>query len=490
MINGDGVHHGNFRLQELDVWGELVFAGEDSRLQLKVQGHHPQICAPKVIHGRLHNFTYVTCVGCVGGEQPDLTLSSDGSSYSTWDVFPHQVLAGRSYFDPDKNHIKKVRFSTGDICRIFHDRDSFGVVRNPSESLHSVIPEKIGDREVPTGPNPQFVYFAGRDIPLSVSLSFGALEVQHWPFARSNAQGAGISTRMMIQLEFGPVLTLQECLRTVLRVGQFLDLVAGRSQGIESVEVELEGADSGELPLSLYWSLGPQQTGGQKLDEPSWIDMPLDGIRRAEEFGNVIAEWFESDAHSLARARLHSCRKNGNTFDVNRLVAAANMFDLTSAMSPVEIPKDLADVREECLIALKALPRSDERDSAIMALSRIGTPTLMKKVQSRVAVLRPHFVLKDLEKVLRQAIKCRNYFVHGPGDKSFNVSVAANHKAFLTETLEFVFAAAELIDCGWAAGAWRLRPHTGHHWFSRYLSEYEESSRDLLLALKRAAKSD
>jgi hypothetical protein len=405
-------------------------------------------------------------------------------------VFPHQILTGRTYFDPDKDRIRKVWFSTGDIYRIFDDRDSFGTIWKTSEQLQSLIPREIGKREVPIGAEPKFAYFAGRSTPLTVPLSFGKLEVQHSPFVRSDAHGAGITTQMMIKLDFLPTVTLMECLQKVSKVGQFLDLVAGRSQGIEKVAIELERYDSTELPLSLYWSLGPQQAGEQVLDEPSWIDMPLDGIRRAEEFSRVISNWFQSDDHSIARVRLNSCRRNGNNFDVERLVAAANLFDLTAVLKPVEIPKELADVRKDCLVALRALPRSDERDSAIMALSRIGAPTLMKKVLSRVAIMRHHFILENLDEVLRQAVKCRNYFVHGSGDKSLNISVVTRHKVFLTETLEFVFAAAELIDCGWDASAWRLRPHTGHHWFSRYISEYAESSGGFFADLERAAKPD
>lgn len=188
----------------------------------------------------------------------------------------------------------------------------------------------------------------------------------------------------------------------------------------------------------------------------------------------------------LLRARLHSCREGGNHFDTNRLVAAANMFDITYSLKPVEVPQELAKVRDECLLALRALPRSDDRDSAIMALSRIGTPTLMKKVLSRAAVLRGHFHLKDLDKVLRQAVKCRNHFVHGPGDKGFKYAAVESHTHFLTETLEFVFAAAELIECGWAASDWRHRPHTGYHWFSRFISDYTQACQELLSDLERA----
>ena len=161
------------------------------------------------------------------------------------------------------------------------------------------------------------------------------------------------------------------------------------------------------------------------------------------------------------------------------------MFDLAITPPPKGISDDLAKVKDECLRALRALPKSDDRGSAIMALSRIGTPTLMQKVLTRVAVLRGHFLLEDLDKVLRQAILCRNYFVHGPGDERFNYEVVEHHTAFLTETLEFVFAAAELVECGWDGNEWRRRHHTSQHWFSRFVSEYKHESQSLLSDLKK-----
>jgi len=61
---------------------------------------------------------------------------------------------------------------------------------------------------------------------------------------------------------------------------------------------------------------------------------------------------------------------------------------------------------------------------------------------------------------------------------------------FLTETLEFIFAAAELIECGWAGSHWRQRPHTGYHWFSRFFADYENGQKNLLRELERAKSGD
>ena len=488
MLNENVGHHGTFQLHGLDVWGELILSGANTQLRLRTEGQPAELSAPEVLHGRLHDFTLVSCVHCVGGSIPTRAWNGDDKTASSWRVFPHQVLSGRSYFNPCEDRIRKVWFSTGDIYRIFDDFDSFGILTDPTLKLQSLLPRTIGDRQVPIGPEPRFVYFSGRCTLLEASLSFGKLEVQHRPLAKANSQEARITSQIRVQVEFETAVDLNECLRKIASIGQFLSLVAGRSQGIENVQVSIDGRDSKEFPLSLHWSLGPQQAKGQVLDTPSWFDMPLDGVRRADEFRQVIERWFSSNEHDLARARLHSCLEAGNHFDVDRLVAAANMFDLRDTTTLVEIPQDLKKIRDECVDAIQALPRSDDRGDALMVLSLIGKANLKKKALSRAAVLHGHFHLADLDRVLRQAVLCRNYFVHGSGDKRFNYAVVKSHISFLTETLEFVFAAAELIECGWAAGDWRLRFHTGYHWLNRYISEYMRASQELLSDLDRAKK--
>lgn len=486
MLQEKVIHYGTFQLHEFEVSGELNFSGMNTCLKLRTEQELPECRIPGVIYGRLHDFSLVSCVHCVGSDEPTRVNGAKGHMSLSWSVFPHLVLSGQSYFDPEKDRISKVWFSTGDIYRIFDDFDSFGRIVNPSYELHTLLPRTIGDRQIPIGIDARFVYFAGRCTLLEASLPFGKLIVQNFPLTQTDSHGARIAAQIRLQVEFDTPVDIKECLSKVASIGQFLSLVAGRSQSIENVYVEMPGGhDNNDLPLSLYSSIGPQQANGQEIETPSWHDMPLDGVRRADEFRQVIEAWFNSNKHATARARLYQCRNAGNRYDTDRLIAAANMFDLTNNLPLQEIPYDLESVRKDCIVALKALPRSDDRDSAIMALSRIGAPTLMKKVLFRAEVVRRHFPLDNLDKVLRQAVKSRNYFVHGPGDNGFKHAVVVNYTSFLTDTLEFVFAVAELIECGWIVHDWRFRPRTGHHWFSRFIYDYEQESQDLLLRLEK-----
>lgn len=216
------------------------------------------------------------------------------------------------------------------------------------------------------------------------------------------------------------------------------------------------------------------------------MDMLLDAIRRADEFKQVLSQWWTSlpDAR-LARARLQSCLSKGDHFDTDRLVAAANMLDLRLVSAPVQLPADLTEVRDASLKELKKLPKTDERDSAIQALKRLGAPSLRKNVLARAKLVSGHFHLEQLDEVLRIAVRTRNQFVHGSGDSSFDYEAIEPFTSYLTETLKFVFAAAELIECGGSGSGWKRRPHTSSHWFSRYISSYAAHMRALLAASGR-----
>ena len=127
------------------------------------------------------------------------------------------------------------------------------------------------------------------------------------------------------------------------------------------------------------------------------------------------------------------------------------------------------------------LPVSPERDSILNALGRIGKATLKRKVRSRAKritdVIGDRF--PDLELVVDQAINCRNYYVHG-SETNIDYSRNTDRVTFFTDTLEFVFAASDLVESGWDIGAWSNHGTTLSHPFGQYLVTYPKE----LCALK------
>lgn len=491
IFETSGRHLGTFDLHGQRVFGELHLAAAQSRLTLRTEEKPAQLNASTVVHGQLHDFTFVSCIDCVGGSEPNTRLDSQGHRSFSWNLFPHFALMGNRHFNPASDKITDVWFSVSDVAVIFDDFDSYGVLYDSPASVSDLIPKSVGNRQVPLGPKPRFAYFAGRCDVLKVGVSDGSIEVQHWPIPEmSSSEGIRLKSLLKLGIRFSAPTELIACLKAVTKLTQFLSLVAGRSQGVSNVQIQINGASEKDRHLLMHWSLAPSvENSEEEHDEPSFLDMPLDAIRRPDEFASSLSSWWATlPAQGLARARLHSCRARGNQFDVDRLVAAANMFDLRVASVATEISADLAQVCAESVKALKKLPKTDDRESAIRELRRVGRPSLRKKVLARAAVVRLRFVLDDLDEVLQLAILTRNYFVHG-GSDGLDYAGVEPFTAFLTETLEFVFAAAELLECGWDGAAWNRKSHTARHWFSRYLSGYSGDASELLLACGKTPKS-
>jgi hypothetical protein len=74
-----------------------------------------------------------------------------------------------------------------------------------------------------------------------------------------------------------------------------------------------------------------------------------------------------------------------------------------------------------------------------------------------------------------------NYYMHG-GDAHFDYQQHFDVFVFLTETLEFIFAASELVECGWDIRSWKASRSGITNPIGHYLINY----RPLLAMLKTA----
>ena len=83
MLDENVGHHGTFRLHGLEVWGKLTLSGANTQLRLKTEGQPAELSAPEVIHGRLHDFTRVSCVHCVGGSTPTRAWNGEDKTASS-----------------------------------------------------------------------------------------------------------------------------------------------------------------------------------------------------------------------------------------------------------------------------------------------------------------------------------------------------------------------------------------------------------------------
>jgi ApeA N-terminal domain 1 len=472
------------------AFGELQLARAETSLQLR---YERSLSSPRIgstLHGELHDLKKISCIRCVDYEEATRIGGSSTVVYSRV-VFPHFVFLGSRHFDPAEDRIAWLQFEVGDLGCIFDDYDAFGRVYGKPEEVKKLIPQIVGSRPVPIGPAPRVGYFAGRELLCEVELPFGRFTVRHLPGKEKfPSKSIVISSRLVVNLDFDEVMPFDECLSKVTELSWFLSVLAGRGQGINKLHVRVDtpkGANDHHAYLRVLWPLRPREQAGAmgRRYKPASIDIPLDPIRRPDEFANVLQAWYSRfPSWKSARGRWDECLREGNVYSVNRLVAAANLFDLLPEhIFPPEppVPSDLATAIKEAIELLRNVPSSDERNSALSALGRIGQPSLTKRVTYCARAIQRRFAgrLSRLEEIVRLAVKCRNYYVHG-SDKGFDVDAVTRQKAFLTETLEFIFSIHDLLESGWAVTEWMHRPHTSHHWFTRYLADYESNCEKLL----------
>lgn len=149
---------------------------------------------------------------------------------------------------------------------------------------------------------------------------------------------------------------------------------------------------------------------------------------------------------------------------------------------------EATEARDKAKALFKALPAGDDRDQALAALSRLGGPSLRKKILHRVSIIEPVLGgwVPDLRLVVGMAVKIRNYFVHGELE-GLDFDDIDPLVPFLTDTLEFIFAASDLVEAGWDARQYSDTQHIHGHSFSRLRSHYIAELAELKRVLAQGA---
>jgi len=209
----------------------------------------------------------------------------------------------------------------------------------------------------------------------------------------------------------------------------------------------------------------------------SFHDVLVDGARNASLLSSVVRGWMQRDASwRIARAMLFSGWEDIRSYSADRLVRAANMYDLLPESCFPTVPQidgALALSVRKARQMFRALPNGADRNSVLGALGRVGTLTLKKKINFRVDVVSKLIGerVPNIVRAAEEAVNLRNRYVHG-STMRHDCGKEPDLEIFLTDTLEFVFAASDLVDAGWNIRDWSMRGPHGHHPFGNYLESY------------------
>jgi len=466
---------------EAPVSGQLRIAGRRSSLNLQdelclIEG--PSKC---LVTGVLQDGHKVTLIDCLSEEQTTRT-SETGERSRFVRMFPHFILEGQVHVDPQEANISRISFGLEHASALFYDFDAFGRATDAKSVMELIASKDSRGRSVEIGEHPEVVYFTGKFQIVETDIAFGRLSVEHnpsWSFGAANH--VNIQDFISVRLEFSEPVNFAESVGRLMRLLRFLEFVVGRPQRLLKFRVVVSSL-SKELPLDVHWSHGPGRGSRSEIDSgsPQPNDILLDAIRRQEEFVTVIRCWFDNDVERRdARQRFDAVFARQRTYDEDRLVGSANMFDLLPGSAvPCAVPlsDDLARAKATAKKLFKELPLSIERNSILQALGRLGEASLKHKVKHRAELILskvPSTRFPKLIAILCAAVDCRNHYVHGT-ETVINYRANFNLVVFFTATLEFVFGASELIEAGWDINAFIGKGTSMTHPYGAYLVTYEE----------------
>ena len=266
----------------------------------------------------------------------------------------------------------------------------------------------------------------------------------------------------------------------------YLGVLVGRPQNLTDLRIRVETDAETSAPVQVYWSMPPERDPSREGDRPHPADVLLEPVRQREQFTSVISLWLARQAEwGDARLRFWNSFAEQKHYSLDRLVGAANMFDILPISAvPTDVPlsNELQVAKEAARKIFTPLPPSPERDRVLGDLGRLGKSNLKQKIRHRakwvIDAIGEHF--PDLVLVCDEAVNCRNYYVHG-GEARFDYGENFGATSFFTDTLEFVFAASDLIEAGWDVKSWIAIPTSMTHPFGRYRVNYTLA----LQALKR-----
>ena len=476
---------GVFRVSSgVEVPGDLSLKGGSTLLTLysKSFGVH----ASEDLAGTFHDRSRVSLINCI-------TMSESGrggkdeESYHTTSVFPHFALFGDDHITSEDRKIVGVNFAIDDAQAVFYDFDAFGSVIDARPHMERIAEAKKGGRTIEIGEHPLIFYFTGKYDIFSVDTLLGKISATHAiSYSSPDVQGIHVRNTNRVNIAFPIGQTVEETVAAVIDTLGFLQIVAGRPQNITEMVFRLASSnDERPRTLDAYWCLPPHREIDDESQKPYPGDLPLQAGIAPGKFATVLARWLERhDEWRNARARYATASAHQNRYDIDRLVGAANMFDImpiSAYSAAVPLSPELVNARNAAKKSFRDLPPSPERDSVLNALGRIGKPSLKRKIRSRVKLITDTVgtLFPDLELVTDHAVDSRNFYVHGtPGKIDYGLNA---DQSFFTDTLEFVFAASDLIDAGWdIAERFNGRTSAGHP-FGRYRVGYMER----LTALKK-----
>lgn len=453
--------------------------------------------------GSLHGVSeagMVSVLDCVRGGSFGSTTWADFTIHHE-DLSFRYALFGMRHVAIEEECIRGIQFTLeGTDTNVFmHDQlDKFGHLHNPDETILDAI-----ERTRPNYLRGEFVkgraivsYFTGHwNFLPRFETVLGTVHVGRLMQIGSFGRTVENIPRITIEFDQHPT-TLERAWEKMRQIRQFFTWMMGYAPRWKDVLLFTSGVneDGSRRDTDGDLEVFAPNEGEEVPEGRREYGTLIDASRHPDHFMEVMQNWLKRNSNAKrksANARFSSCFPGtARRVIEDGIVSAANTFDLLpdedkpdAEPLPDSVLDILADTRRK---AKSCMPPGAQRDDVLSALGRIGRNRRLRDiVEHRADIVLDHFGndrLKQLNHVIRLAVKCRNYYTHGSSDEEPGDVDCADFEVvfFLTATLEFIYGTSELLLCEWnPATSARNRWHLLHGYIESY-----DAKRSMVLGLQ------
>ena len=465
-----------------ELTGSLTLDGEDTILNVwGNQIENADAADGITITGVLENQKKVSLLNCIVTREQRFVWEEP--VVHSYNFFPHYVVIGNRHYLPSDKTISTVSFAIDDAAALFFDRAAFGTVIVPPDRVSEVASMKLFEKtKFEENNRAVLAYWTGKKRIFSADTEIGRISANHQPkvdIGGGGLHGDSIRNRIVIRVEFSEAMSVKATDAAIRKLLRFFQTILGRPQNLSDLRITETATadwDSAELYLNMY----PKHSRKSGVREPSYRDILVEGASEAGKLSNLLRAWLSREEFwSVARSLFAMGWSRGRSYDANRIVGAANMFDLLpdSAVPPdAELEKRLEVAVQRSREAFMELPQSEKRDSVLGYLGRLKRPSLKEKIRHRSNVISDRIgdAIPEIDCVTDAAVNLRNIYVHGGTPSGISKERLEDSGVFLTDTLEFVFCASDLIESGWDIESWHKKEKGVSHPFADYLRSYSD----------------
>ena len=466
--------------------GSLTLAGRETQLNLWSDSSL-EVSTNAAITGVLDDLTRVSLVRC--------NIRSEGhvgrghQIRHNYLLSPQYVLFGSRYISDVESIVYEISFVLEHGVSLFYDADAYGTISNNAEAVRMLA--KIDNPESSTLIEDWnwISYYTGKTTVFTFDTAIGRVSANHSPvFTLGKAHDHGLKKNAELCIKFAEPLSVIEALYRMGRVVQFFDLVTGYSQNVSTISVHA-GFDDPSQTLDVYaTAYAEKKCFTEESEARLRTAILIHPVEDSKEFSNVLRAWLDRDV-GWSTARIRLSHDWGNRFyNYDRIIAAANVFDLLPNNvygNKPSLSSDLSAAVDASRKIFRSLPQSEERDDILGHLGRVGGWRLKRKVSSRAEYICDSIgkLLPDFRTVIDQAVNLRNHYVHGTPSR-IRTDQRLQLLPFLTKSLEFIFFASDFIDSGWNMADWCNKAKPIGHPLHDYLVQYQEDLKRLKDALE------